>query len=37
EMGNCAVFLASGDHYMTGEVMHADGGWLAFGWGSKER
>jgi 3-oxoacyl-[acyl-carrier protein] reductase len=37
EMGNCAVFLAAGDHYMTGEVMHADGGWLAFGWGSKER
>jgi 3-oxoacyl-[acyl-carrier protein] reductase len=37
EMGNCALFLASGDHYMTGEVMHADGGWLAFGWGSKGR
>jgi|AntDeeMinimDraft_4_1070355.scaffolds.fasta_scaffold02615_2 3-oxoacyl-[acyl-carrier protein] reductase len=37
EMGNCALFLVSGDHYMTGEVMHADGGWLAFGWGSKER
>jgi 3-oxoacyl-[acyl-carrier protein] reductase len=35
EMGNCAVFLAGGDHYMTGEVLHADGGWLAFGWGSK--
>ena len=37
EMGNCALFLVSGDHYVTGEVMHADGGWLAFGWGSKER
>ena len=36
EMSNCAVFLASGDHYMTGEVLHNDGGWLAFGWGSKE-
>lgn len=35
EMENCATFLAAGDHYMTGEVMHADGGWLAFGWGSK--
>ena len=35
EMGTCALFLASGDHYVTGEVMHADGGWLAFGWGSK--
>ncbi|MFC7198743.1 SDR family NAD(P)-dependent oxidoreductase [Halospeciosus flavus] len=35
EMGNCAVFLAGGGHYVTGEVLHADGGWLAFGWGSK--
>ncbi|WP_208288748.1 SDR family oxidoreductase [Halobacterium sp. R2-5] len=35
EVGNCAAFLAAGDHYMTGEVMHNDGGWLAFGWGSK--
>ncbi|WP_254533171.1 SDR family NAD(P)-dependent oxidoreductase [Natrinema gelatinilyticum] len=37
EMANCALFLAAGDHYMTGEIMHADGGWLAFGWGSKSR
>jgi 3-oxoacyl-[acyl-carrier protein] reductase len=37
EMANCATFLAAGEHYMTGEVMHADGGWLAFGWGSKGR
>jgi 3-oxoacyl-[acyl-carrier protein] reductase len=37
EMANCATFLAEGDHYMTGEVLHADGGWLAFGWGSKGR
>lgn len=35
EIANCALFLASGDHYVTGEVLHADGGWLAFGWGSK--
>jgi 3-oxoacyl-[acyl-carrier protein] reductase len=35
EMANCALFLAAGDHYMTGEVLTADGGWLAFGWGSK--
>ncbi len=35
EVGNCAAFLAAGGHYMTGEVMHNDGGWLAFGWGSK--
>ena len=37
EMSNCATFLASGDHYTAGEVFHADGGWLAFGWGSKGR
>lgn len=37
EMSNCATFLATGDHYMSGEVIHADGGWLAFGWGSKGR
>jgi 3-oxoacyl-[acyl-carrier protein] reductase len=35
EVQNCATFLAAGDHYMTGEVLHNDGGWLAFGWGSK--
>lgn len=35
EMANCALFVAAGDHYMTGEVLTADGGWLAFGWGSK--
>jgi 3-oxoacyl-[acyl-carrier protein] reductase len=35
EIGNWAVFLASGDHYATGSVFTADGGWLAFGWGSK--
>ncbi|MFA9517912.1 SDR family NAD(P)-dependent oxidoreductase [Halopenitus sp. H-Gu1] len=35
EMANCAVFLAVGEHYMTGEIMTADGGWNAFGWGSK--
>lgn len=35
EINNCAVFLATGDHYMTGEIMRADGGWTAFGWGSK--
>lgn len=35
EVANCATFLAAGDHYMTGEIMHADGGWLAFGWGSR--
>ena len=37
EISNCALFLAEGNHYMTGEVLAADGGWLAFGWGSKGR
>ncbi|WP_227375090.1 SDR family NAD(P)-dependent oxidoreductase [Haladaptatus halobius] len=35
EIANCARFLAEGEHFMTGEVLHADGGWLAFGWGSR--
>lgn len=35
ELMNCLVFLAGSDHYMTGEVLHADGGFLAFGYGSK--
>lgn len=34
EVANCVAFLAEGDHFMTGEVLHPDGGWLAFGWGS---
>ncbi len=37
EIANCALFLAAGGHFVTGEVLHADGGWLAFGWGSKGR
>lgn len=35
EMAACATFLAEGEHYVTGEVLHADGGVQAFGWGSK--
>ena len=35
EVNECATFLAAGGHYTTGEVLHNDGGWLAFGWGSK--
>ncbi|ADJ16548.1 SDR family NAD(P)-dependent oxidoreductase [Halalkalicoccus jeotgali] len=35
EVANCVTFLAAGDHFMTGEILHPDGGWLAFGWGSK--
>lgn len=37
EISNWAVFLAGGDHYTTGEIIHPDGGWTAFGWGSKGR
>lgn len=37
EIGNVAVFLAEGDHYTTGEILTSDGGWSAFGWGSKGR
>jgi 3-oxoacyl-[acyl-carrier protein] reductase len=32
EITNCMLFLASRNNYVTGEVLHADGGWLAFGW-----
>lgn len=35
EVANCAVFMAKGDHYMTGHTLFNDGGWTAFGWGSK--
>lgn len=34
EMATCVRFLVEGDHFVTGEVLHADGGWLAFAWGS---
>lgn len=34
EMAECATFLVGNDHYVTGEVLHADGGWTAFAWGS---
>lgn len=34
EMAECATFLVSNDHFVTGEVLHADGGWTAFAWGS---
>ncbi|RRJ31569.1 SDR family NAD(P)-dependent oxidoreductase [Halocatena pleomorpha] len=35
EVANCATFLAEANHFMTGEILHPDGGWLSFGWGSK--
>ena len=34
EMAECATFLVGNDHYVTGEVLHADGGWTAYAWGS---
>ncbi len=37
EVANCASFLAGGDHYINGHILTTDGGWLAFGWGSKSR
>lgn len=33
EMARCASFLTRDDHFVTGEVLTADGGWLASGWG----
>lgn len=35
EMATCATFLVGNDHYVTGEVLRADGGWTAFAWGSE--
>jgi 3-oxoacyl-[acyl-carrier protein] reductase len=35
EIANCVRFLVSGNHFVTGEILHADGGWLAFAWGSR--
>ena len=34
EMAECAVFLVGRNHFVTGEVLYADGGWQAYGWGS---
>ncbi len=36
EMQTVALFLAEGGHYTTGEILTTDGGWSAFGWGSKD-
>jgi 3-oxoacyl-[acyl-carrier protein] reductase len=36
EVANCVSFLASNDNFVTGEVLTADGGWSAFGWGCKD-
>ncbi|ACV11051.1 short-chain dehydrogenase/reductase SDR [Halorhabdus utahensis DSM 12940] len=36
EMAENILFLARDDHFVTGEVLHADGGWSADGWGYRE-
>ncbi|WP_247000756.1 SDR family NAD(P)-dependent oxidoreductase [Halosolutus gelatinilyticus] len=36
EVATCVEFLASRDNFVTGEVLTADGGWTAFGWGCKD-
>ena len=33
EMAECALFLVGRNNFVTGEVLHADGGWKAYGWG----
>ncbi|MFC7078451.1 MULTISPECIES: SDR family NAD(P)-dependent oxidoreductase [Haloarcula] len=32
EMANCVSFLARDDTFVTGEVLHADGGWTSDAW-----
>ncbi|MDX1745067.1 MAG: SDR family oxidoreductase, partial [Halobacteriales archaeon] len=36
EMAECALFLASRNNYVTGEILTADGGWSAFAWGARD-
>jgi 3-oxoacyl-[acyl-carrier protein] reductase len=33
EMAECALFLVGRNNFVTGEVLYADGGWQAYGWG----
>lgn len=35
EIAECATFLVKGDHFVTGEVLRADGGWTPYAWGNK--
>lgn len=35
EMSECARFLVSQNNFVTGEILYADGGWKAYGWGSR--
>ncbi|MFC6723537.1 SDR family NAD(P)-dependent oxidoreductase [Halobium palmae] len=36
EMAECATFLVGGDHFVTGEILRADGGWTPFAWGRRD-
>jgi 3-oxoacyl-[acyl-carrier protein] reductase len=36
EMAECATFLAGTDHFVTGEVLRADGGWTPNAWGTTD-
>ena len=37
EMAECALFLVGRNNFVTGEVLYADGGWQAYGWGSGDQ
>ncbi|GAA0271124.1 SDR family NAD(P)-dependent oxidoreductase [Halobacterium noricense] len=37
EMAECALFLVSRNNFVTGEVLYADGGWQAYGWGAGDQ
>ncbi len=37
EMAECAEFLVSKNNYVTGEVLYADGGYQAYGWGAGQQ
>lgn len=37
EMATCATFLVGRDHYVTGEILRADGAWTPNAWGSDVR
>ena len=35
EMAECTEFLTARNNFVTGEVLYADGGWKAYGWGAR--
>ena len=37
EMAECALFLVGQNNFVTGEVLYADGGWQAYGWGAGDQ